>query len=261
MKSSLLSIVAAVLEFLRVKYFYVLRVRSRFDEQERFLMFEEKLHSEIETRNHVYSEPRYVFKQSPQTTFTYDMCHIKHFEISLAVLLERFRNVCDNVSDKIEMLGNSERKGLKFHGEFIPPVNSPIRFDTTGTKGISIFRVNFFGRSLFVWKYRASCFPNFQRASFSSLFDDRRKKEKSGRSLANEALPDVAISLEPTSWHVEWQIMVHKEDPLLSCGDLAVEKSNVAKQHDNVRALDPRYFHDISNESGVSGARFEGKER
>lgn len=158
------------------------------------------------------------------------------------------------------MPGNSERKGLKFHREFIPPVNSPIRFDTTGTKGMSIFRVNFFGRSLFVWKYRASCFPNFQRASFSSLFDDRRKKEKSGRSLANEALPDVAISLEPTSWHVEWQIMVHKEDPLLSCGDLAVEKSNVAKQHENVRALDPRYFHDVSNESGVSGARFEEKE-
>lgn len=25
---------------------------------------------------------------------------------------------------------------------------------------------------------------------------------------ANEAVPDVAVSLEATSWHVEWQIMV-----------------------------------------------------
>lgn len=56
------------------------------------------------------------------------------------------------------------------------------------------------------------CLSNFNQTSFSSLFLSLCPLIKGGKvgpyPTADEAVPDVAVSLEATSWHVEWQIMV-----------------------------------------------------
>lgn len=58
------------------------------------------------------------------------------------------------------------------------------------------------------------CLSNFNQTSFSSLSLSLSlcpliKGGKVGPyPTGNEAVPDVAVSLEATSWHVEWQIMV-----------------------------------------------------
>lgn len=57
------------------------------------------------------------------------------------------------------------------------------------------------------------CLSNFNQTSFSlSLSLSLCPLIKGGKvgpyPTGNEAVPDVAVSLEATSWHVEWQIMV-----------------------------------------------------